>query len=200
MKNISVSRMTLLLRRDLFSNWKRHLLQLGIIYALLTVFLCGKYYGYFSPFDLEAFKASHPAMLQAYLEQKQAYISSSVVGIGLFYFLFVLSTSFAGISTKQQRISALMLPATNMEKYLTGILSAIVRTFLFMTVGVVLADLTRMAIMPFSMSRWARCSRASVSMAYTIMSASSLSVSHPRQSITTMVGLTKHGLAIRFLR
>ena len=109
--------MTLLLRRDLFSNWKRHLLQLGIIYALLTVFLCGKYYGYFSPFDLEAFKASHPAMLQAYLEQKQAYISSSVVGIGLFYFLFVLSTSFAGISTKQQRISALMLPATNMEKY-----------------------------------------------------------------------------------
>lgn len=149
MKNISVSRMTLLLRRDLFSNWKRHLLQLGIIYALLTVFLCGKYYGYFSPFDLEAFKASHPAMLQAYLEQKQAYISSSVVGIGLFYFLFVLSTSFAGISTKQQRISALMLPATNMEKYLTGILSAIVRTFLFMTVGVVLADLTRMAIMPF---------------------------------------------------
>lgn len=47
MKNISVSRMTLLLRRDLFSNWKRHLLQLGIIYALLTVFLCGKYYGYF---------------------------------------------------------------------------------------------------------------------------------------------------------
>ena len=35
------------------------------------------------------------------------------------------------------------------EKYLTGILSAIVRTFLFMTVGVVLADLTRMAIMPF---------------------------------------------------
>ena len=149
MKNISVSRMTLLLRRDLFSNWKRHLLQLGIIYALLTVFLCGKYYGYFSPYDLEAFKASHPAMLQAYLEQKQAYISSSVVGIGLFYFLFVLSTSFAGISTKQQRISALMLPATNMEKYLTGILSAIVRTFLFMTVGVVLADLTRMAIMPF---------------------------------------------------
>ena len=92
MKNISVSRMTLLLRRDLFSNWKRHLLQLGIIYALLTVFLCGKYYGYYSPYDLEAFKASHPAMLQAYLEQKQAYISSSVVGIGLFYFLFVLST------------------------------------------------------------------------------------------------------------
>lgn len=149
MKNISVSRMTLLLRRDLFSNWKRHLLQLGIIYAVLTFFLCVKYYKYYDPFYLEVLRNSNLDLLQRYVEQKQAYIASSVIGIGHFYFLFVLSTSFAGISTKQQRISALMLPATNMEKYLTGILSAIVRTLVFMTLGIVLADLTRMAIMSF---------------------------------------------------
>ena len=67
MKNISVSRMALLLRRDLFSNWKRHLLQLGIIYALLTVFLCGNYYRYFSPYDLEQVRTSPVDMLQLFL-------------------------------------------------------------------------------------------------------------------------------------
>ncbi len=70
----------------------------------------------------------------------------TVVSLGLG--ALSLSRTFSHLATKQQRISYLMLPATNLEKYLSRLVIHIPLALMAAVVALVMADLTRMAVMP----------------------------------------------------
>lgn len=144
MKNISLKRMSAILRRDLVSNWKGHLRQFGVIYSMLVGLMCMQYYKYF---NIDRFEFMG-GFTNEYLKMGAVETAEAVSALSIAFIVYMLTTSFAGISSKQQRISALMLPATNLEKFITGITSALIKGVVFTIIAAILADLTRMAIMP----------------------------------------------------
>lgn len=139
MKNISLKRVKQLFIRELIFNWKGHMRNIGIIYVSLTCYLCFAFYNYF---------AMGRFVRHDLASENFSMMATICMIICFFYQVCLLSLSFSDLKTKQQRINVLMLPTTNLEKFATSIISAFIKGILFCSVAFILADLTRMAIMP----------------------------------------------------
>lgn len=119
-KNFDLHRLAMVIRWDVLSNWTRNLgaiAGLGICFSLTNIFRLYNMSGFVATTkDLDALTKSY---------QQSACM---FFGFMAFMTVYVLASCiFRNMKTKLQRESFLMLPATNLEKY--------VARFLFVTVG-----------------------------------------------------------------
>lgn len=142
MKNFDFRRCGLLLKRDLLGNRKWHLrLLIGAFIACFIVELLSFYKASVYGRTL----AVRPGDARPLLMEQ-----ASAAFLLLFLFLYVAMASFTFdvLKTKGQRIEYTMLPATNLEKYLSRLFLAIIVWPVAALVTFVAADLVRMLTFP----------------------------------------------------
>lgn len=134
MKQFSFKRYGMILRWDLVNMWRKLLnTTLGMALGLfllenLTMPRPYKNFGDMYPTDMF-----------------DVCMTTVVFVIG-FYLLFGATTVLADMHTKQERISALMLPGTNLEKFLSRLTRSLVAFFGLTILAFVLADCARMLL------------------------------------------------------
>lgn len=140
MNNFDPRRFTLVLKRDLLENRKRYLL--GSVAIFLANFLATSFCFYAVSRYGETSSSNtygNPALARG-------------MAVSLVHFLywggllFSLSRTFSNLKTKQGRIASLMLPATNLEKYLSRVLIHTLFYTLAFILAAILADLARMGV------------------------------------------------------
>lgn len=145
MPSFDFRRFTMLLGHELAGNWRRHLREFLVFYVVFlacigSVFYAPSRYG-IGPDVVKHWTFSNEA----------AMFESAVMTVSIaFYVLLVygVSLTFSHLYTKQQRIAWLMLPATNLEKFLARVLVYSVFWSVALLVALVLADVTRMLVFP----------------------------------------------------
>lgn len=145
MPSFDFRRFTMLLGHELAGNWRRHLREFLVFYVVFlacigSVFYAPSRYG-IGPDVVKHWTFPH----------ETAMFESAVMAVSIaFYVLLVygVSLTFSHLYTKQQRIAWLMLPATNLEKFLARVLVYSVFWSVALLVALVLADVTRMLVFP----------------------------------------------------
>lgn len=145
MPSFDFRRFTMLLGHELAGNWRRHLREFLVFYVVFlacigSVFYAPSRYG-IGPDVVKHWTFPH----------ETAMFESAVMAVSIaFYVLLVygVSLTFSHLYTKQQRIAWLMLPATNLEKFLARVLVYSVLWSVALLVALVLADVTRMLVFP----------------------------------------------------
>lgn len=128
MKNFSIARVGLLLRRDILQNWKDFLKYMGLFYAAVLcaemMILCIETTDHFEYVRLNA-------------------VCQNICL--LFYLWAIVGTSytFCCLRTQAKRATGLMLPATKGEKFVSLLLTYSVVWWMGSVVAVFAADLTR---------------------------------------------------------
>lgn len=134
MKQFSFFRYAMILRWDVVNSWRK-MLNITLIMAtalfLMEYALLPKpFYGDIDPIETHMYEACF-----------------SLVAMAMSFMLLFGSTSILlDMRTKQERISVLMLPGTNLEKFLSKLTRSLVLFFLMTIVAFVVADLARMLI------------------------------------------------------
>jgi len=134
MKNFSFRRYGMILRRDLVNQWSKLLnATLGMALGL---------------FLLENILLPRPqdALPDVYSIDMFSSCMTMVIFVISFYLLYGGTTVLADMRTKQDRISALMLPGTNLEKFLSRLTRSLVVFFLLAVVAFIMADCARMLL------------------------------------------------------
>ncbi|MBR6483074.1 MAG: hypothetical protein IKT26_07620 [Bacteroidaceae bacterium] len=136
MKNFSLQRFTLLLRRDLFENWKSHFKYIGLFYIAILILEMFILWIDTSDF-LEYSNRSH--FVDAQLRQTCDITSC------LFYLWAIVGTSytFCSLNTQAKRTGHLMLPATKCEKFVSNVLIYSIIWWVGSIIAIFAADLTR---------------------------------------------------------
>ena len=126
----SFSRLGLVMKRDLMENWKTNLYRFLGPYAgfLIVMLFC-----YMGDCDYATFAAVVLGAFTLVLFFGGAYNAS-----------LIMET----MSTQQQRISFLMLPATSLEKFVSRTLYVTLGFFLMLLVSLLLAEATRFLFLP----------------------------------------------------
>lgn len=124
----------MVMKRDVMENWKTNLHRFIAFYAtFLIVFI----------FPLLV----HDHVAVSFMDYCGSITTSFVAIVGLMSFLYA-STLTENMQTKENRISFLMLPATMIEKFVARVLVVTVGTALGMMAAFLLAELTRLLMMP----------------------------------------------------
>lgn len=131
-KNFDLHRLSMVLRWDILTNWKRHLgatagLAIGIsIYCVLRLF------------SMRYWLNSTDVELAGHQYQVSVCMFFSVIAFIAFYVLS--SCIFNNMKTKLQRESFLMLPACNLEKFVARLLMMSIGALVQLFAAVILAD------------------------------------------------------------
>lgn len=131
-KNFDLHRLSMVLRWDILTNWKRHLgatagLAIGIsIYCVLRLF------------SMRYWLNSTDVELVGHQYQVSVCMFFSVIAFIAFYVL--ASCIFNNMKTKLQRESFLMLPACNLEKFVARLLMMSIGALVQLFAAVILAD------------------------------------------------------------
>ena len=132
----SFSRLMMVMRRDLVENWKTNL---QIALSVYGAFLISAVMSYTSQKDM-----TDSSLYFAY--RMGFYMAVGIIS----YIIFLLNGVhiMETMNTKEKRISYLMLPATQAEKYVSRALQATVGTLVMILITLFLAELTRLMIFP----------------------------------------------------
>lgn len=132
--SFSFRRVGLLVKRDVVENWKT-ILFLTLALFLVFLFIMFSYSGI--PFEaIGGYEAFSLAVLN---------VCTSVF---TYYSIFVFSGIMANIQTQGARANFLMLPASNIEKFLGRLLYVALLVFVPFIVGFLLADVLHMLLFP----------------------------------------------------
>lgn len=145
MSSFSFHRFTLLLRHELVSGWRRHVRELLVFYVVFLACIGSVFYAP-SRYGLGYEGVEHWTFPSA-----SVMFGSAVQAVSIaFYVMLVygVSLTFSNLYNKQQRIAWLMLPATNLEKFLVRVFVYDVLWGVALFVALVLADATRMLVFP----------------------------------------------------
>lgn len=131
MKQFDLSRFWLTLKVDNVLQWKTSLrLTLGMAFALTTIYIVNSL-----------------SLLDKLSEYHIRQYNEVCWGLSMFCFIFFMGIGgcfmASNMKTKQQRIAFLLLPSSNLEKYLSRFLWCTVGFLIFFALAVVLADLLR---------------------------------------------------------
>ena len=146
MKSFSIQRFARVVRRDILGNYRQNLRLLAGFYLCnlileVVVYLKPSRTGLQGLYDT-------PDALRWAIAALAPQLIALVTGVMFLLFLISAASAFSNLSTKQKRIAELTLPATNVERYFSRLLQAIVFWPLGFILAFVLADLTRMLVFP----------------------------------------------------
>ena len=133
--SFSFGRVGLLVKRDVIENWKTFLflaLVLALVF-LLAIFACARV----TPAGEDAYMALSLATMKWYQN------------VFTYYCIFVFSGIMANMQMQGERTNFLMLPASNLEKFLGRLLYVVLLTFIPYFVAILFADVLHMLIFPF---------------------------------------------------
>ncbi|MBR5802959.1 MAG: hypothetical protein IKY31_01255 [Bacteroidaceae bacterium] len=132
--SFSFGRVGLLIKRDVVEKWKTFLF---LTLALFLVFLFMMYAYSWIPFEVmsgyESFSLS---------------VLNGCTTVFTYYSIFVFSGIMVNMRMQGDRTNFLMLPASNMEKFLTRMLYVTLLVFVPFIVGFLLADVLHMLLFP----------------------------------------------------
>ncbi|MBO5187128.1 MAG: hypothetical protein J6B91_08795 [Prevotella sp.] len=132
MKNIDLNRLWLTIKWDTVTNWKHaRRMTLSITFGLALFFIANVMGAYGHD--------SNPAYAVSELNM----MGATTVGMMSLFLSAFTSLILTTLRTKQQRISFLMQPASNMEKFISRVLYSTVGAFAIIIVGLFLADMLR---------------------------------------------------------
>lgn len=143
MKNFELKRFGRVLRRDILENRKKTLRSFAALYLANFAVIGSLMY---TP---TRHGLSCPPLYEPFAEQMLLKnVASAVMSLFGVLTFCAISQTFANLRTKQLRIANLMLPATNLEKFLSRLLQSTAGYVAAFFVAFVLADLTRMLLFP----------------------------------------------------
>ena len=136
----SFSRFGMVLKRDLVENRKRHLTALFIFFVALLSFQLAQVNDYLL----------HSSRIEG-IDFFNDYIDTVTI-----FFCFVLALALCrsaseisiAMKTKEKAMNYLMMPATNLEKFLSRVSIAIVGVFIMALVALILSDVVRILFLP----------------------------------------------------
>ena len=136
----SLSRFGLVLKRDLVENRKRYLTALFIFFVALLGFQLAQVNDYLL----------HSSRIEG-IDFFNEYIDTITI-----FFCFVLALALCcsaseisiAMKTKEKAMNYLMMPATNLEKFLSRVSIAIVGVFIMALVALILSDVARILFLP----------------------------------------------------
>lgn len=145
MINFNIKRFGRLLWCDLVGNKKKNLRIFAVLVMtcmLVFVFSLLKHHIY-----------GHAGYVGMSIEDWECMVIHNAIGPLMFVFFFLVLVIAPGqackhLSTKQKRIAALMLPATNLEKYLSRFVLVTIFLPLAFLLAVIVADCLRMLVFP----------------------------------------------------
>lgn len=143
MKDFEFKRFGRVLRRDILENRTKTLRAFASLYLANLAVIGFNLYGP-SRDGLNGFMPGSDFAEKMLLSKVAAF----VLMLFAFVFYFSVSQTFSNLRTKQMRIASLMLPATNLEKYLSRLLQSTLGYAVAFFAAFVLADLTRMLLFP----------------------------------------------------
>ena len=126
----SFSRLGLVMKRDLMENWKTNLYRFLGPYAGFLIAMLGCY------------------MVDSDYESFAAVVLSAFTLVLFFGSAYNASIIMENMSTPQQRVSYLMLPATSLEKFVSRALYVTFGFFLMLIIALLLAEATRFLFLP----------------------------------------------------
>lgn len=131
-KVLDFHRLAMVLRWDALSNWKKYVRNtLGLAFVFSFICICFQFNwrsnGYVTYYDVK----------DLYLGN----VSGSFMFISFIIFIFCGSRIFNNMKTKASRSLFLMLPATNMEKFISRLLYTVLGTSLMIFASWVIADI-----------------------------------------------------------
>ena len=133
----SFTRMMQVMKLDLQENWKRNLSQFVLLYGAFIVINL-------------SFLGSHSG--ETPTNEHFEIFTYSLIGMSIFAAQIMLLVFASNMNdnrqTKEKRISSLMLPATNAEKFVNRALLNTVGALIQIAVAWILADITRLMITP----------------------------------------------------
>ncbi len=139
-KVLDFHRLAMVLRWDALSNWKKYVrntLGLAFVFSFICIWFQFNWRsnGYVTYYDVK----------DLYLSD----LSGSFMFISFVIFFFCGSRIFINMKTKASRSLFLMLPATNMEKFISRLLYTVLGTFLMIVASWMIADIIQLVFSLF---------------------------------------------------
>lgn len=151
MQNFNMQRFGRLLRADFSLRRKTHL---GVFLTALGLAIGASLWVYLKPSmaGLPYPEEVSPEMLseayENFSEVLAGRVSASFMTILVIFSAYNLSTAFAALRSRQERVAWLMFPASGLEKYLVRLLVHTVVFALYVLAAICLADCTRYIVFP----------------------------------------------------
>lgn len=138
--NFSFTRLMAVMKRDMMENWKTNMYRLIACYSgAAMAFLFGMY-GVLSGDKGETGEIQYESFCNTF---------HSILTFVTFFYLMVCATRIMEVmNTKNKRISYMMLPATNGEKFISRAIYVCITSMVIFFVGLFFAELTRLALLP----------------------------------------------------
>ena len=138
--NFSFTRLMAVMKRDMMENWKTNLYRLIACYSgAAMAFLFGMY-GVLSGNRGETGEIQYTSFCNTF---------HSILSFVTFFYLIVCATRIMEVmNTKNKRISYMMLPATNGEKFISRAIYVCITSMVIFFAGLFFAELTRLALLP----------------------------------------------------
>ena len=140
-KVLDFHRLAMVLRWDALSNWKKYVRNtLGLAFVFSFICICFQ------------FNWRSNGYVTYYYDVKDLYlgnVSGSFMFISFIIFIFCGSRIFINMKTKASRSLFLMLPATNMEKFISRLLYTVVGTSLMIFASWMIADIIQLVFSLF---------------------------------------------------
>lgn len=138
--NFSFTRLMAVMKRDMMENWKTNLYRLIACYSgAAMAFLFGMY-GVLSGDKGETGEIQYESFCNTF---------HSILTFVTFFYLMVCATRIMEVmNTKNKRISYMMLPATNGEKFISRAIYVCITSMVIFFVGLFFAELTRLTLLP----------------------------------------------------
>lgn len=138
--NFSFTRLMAVMKRDMMENWKTNMYRLIACYSgAAMAFLFGMY-GVLSGDKGETGEIQYESFCNTF---------HSILTFVTFFYLMVCATRIMEVmNTKNKRISYMMLPATNGEKFISRAIYVCITSMVIFFVGLFFAELTRLTLLP----------------------------------------------------
>ncbi len=142
MKHFNFKRFALVLRRDLCEGRRKYLMQtLALLFVMVAIVI------------MRRLSQATPLDVDACIDVDARLIGT--IGFPTLYalaFIFSLSLTFSNFRNRRRRLAELMLPATNLEKFLVRIVVSVVVFTLAFFLAVVAVDALRLAL--YALNGW----------------------------------------------
>ena len=138
--NFSFTRLMAVMKRDMMENWKTNMYRLIACYSgAAMAFLFGMY-GVLSGNRGETGEIQYTSFCNTF---------HSILSFVTFFYLIVCATRIMEVmNTKNKRISYMMLPATDGEKFISRAIYVCITSMVIFFAGLFFAELTRLALLP----------------------------------------------------
>lgn len=147
-QTFSPARFWRLVRWDVMTNWKSYLMWFLGTYSLLTLILIFETNEFADMQVMRSDKHSYEVCFQYTQWNLARELLGRSLAIAYLAVLFLASGFMNQMHSKGGRTTYLMLPASNLEKFLCRTLIIVTSSLLFTTAGFALADLTRYLCLP----------------------------------------------------